>query len=192
MTMADDFAHEMDKIVLGVIGEVFDWRPRFGDEAKTHLLSIRVPESAHRVISLMLQEFHMVYGTQSDLCRDAVWFFAYFLYTLNKSGNQEVRHILDQAKAAGDARYTANLRRQIRQHLNDLHDSLLDAFADGHLEECHRQVEQFWGAVGNNPNPWVREKYLAAASGSALLKAVCGTLKRFGYRLDTAIVIMYT
>lgn len=185
-------ALSMDEIALAVIGDVFDWRQRFGDEAKTHLWTMRMPDTADRMSGLMIQHLHMVYGTRSDYGRDAIWYFTYFHYKKNQMHDPEIASLLAQSKAAGNAAWTAKIRRQIRTHCDDMHDSLLDAFCDGNLEECYRQIEQFWAVVAEIPNLWVREKYLAAVENSALLRTVTGTLKRMGYKVDGKLLVMYT
>lgn len=174
------------------VGEVFDWRPKWGTDVKTSLFGVRLPDQAIRAMELVLEPLKFMYATKSDLARDAVWFWCMALYNKVKSGDNELEALLRNAKAAGDARWTANLRREVWQHTTDLHNSLLDALLDGQFEECNRQVAQFWDSVSHMSNDWQREKYLRAVHGSALLRSVVRLLRTRGYKLDPDCVAFFS
>lgn len=174
------------------LGEVFDWRSRDDDQPKTHLISFRVSEELHRMMSLRIQKLSMVYGTDSDYVRDAVWYFTDFHQRLDAIPNAEIASLLTNAEVAGNAHYTAKIRQDIKRFTDDVQNSLIDVLCDGNLEECHRQVSQFWHAISGQPNAWIQDKFIAATRVNKTIRMAIWVLKKSGYTLDAECAMLYT
>lgn len=184
--------HGSENPASNYLTEHYDWRPRLSDESKTHLFSMRLDELSDRLGTLIVGRVPWLYPTKSDLGRDAFYYLCRFVYEKYCEKDEEIESLIRQIDAAGNAHYTATLRERVRTHTDDLTDSLTDALADNALEECHRQIEQFWRAVRDIHNDWVRHKFIDASMGSPTVRAVVKTLVRYGYAVDTDCVLQYT
>lgn len=174
------------------VGEFFDWRPKFGDEPKTHVHAVRTTDTADRLLNATQQKYQYIYPTKADIIRDAIWLLCAYLYHRSKSPDPEISSLLRVAQAAGNAKYTAELRERIAQHTHDVQDSIVDALCDGNLEECHRQIVQFWDAVSSIPDDWIRDKFLTAARDCSTIGSVVRILHTYGYAIDADCVAQLT
>lgn len=173
------------------LADIIDFRPKFSPDERTMVVSVRLPESV-ALLMARVRENIPVYGTNSELARDAIWTYCVGVSHKLAINDPKVQSLIRDSRHQGQVQYLAELGRRVTKYTHNLQDVLLEALVDEEFQQAQFLLEEFWENFTTLADDWERRKIRATLNGSPVLKAAVTLLKKYGYTLPPGVVAEYS